>query len=599
MSDTIIEYNIAVTATEPLPPGEVQATVTIGDVSFVFNPEDGAQLESYCDPAGKFEQANVLCLVSSAPNARVYYRPDIMSDREEWVFEFGDPWNQLATNLGAYTVKIKKRDGSEVILQVPEHFHLSRWRWQSEVRPVRKTVEELIQAKLVPHYDGSVLSRYANDYNPKTYAIMRLAGIYPNQATTGERADIGIVTGWQSDYLCVGSNLQTILDQAEAGGTLNWHVRDRTGIAPMDLFVYPKATMYSSGNGADPYIKRTSCTVDGMKMAYDTGHSPAQAYLPFLLTGDPYYLEEVQFQANMDFLMDPPQSRYRKVGRYLAWSMRNTLYALAATPENVPDWLLPKSYWQDHLDGYLIWVQEKMASGDPLHLIASGGSQGSPGIPSGSYFPAWQEDFLTAMFAIAVRMGNEDWMDALIWKLDCTVNRVHAEYWPWPNPTLYNALFCYAATLAEDCSAQDITIVVDPWHKQPWPDPPFEMKLQDEITTVTGMSGNIWTLTRTKPVAHVVGHRILGPKFKSWQECAARNVAAIPEKFPTMPDDPEALYTAEPGTVTYNAYTRGALALAVGENIPAATEPYNWLHGEFLDSISTQWKVERKWAIVP
>jgi hypothetical protein len=357
--------------------------------------------------------------------------------------------------------------------------------------------------------------------------------------------------------------------------------------------------MYSSSNGADPYIKRTKCTVDGSPMTYDTGHSPAQAYLPFLLTGDPYYLEEVQFQANMDLLMVPPQSRYRQTGRYLSWSMRNTLYALAATPENVPDWLLPRSYWQDHLDGYLIWTQEKMAAGDPLHLIASGGSQAAPGKPSGSYFSAWQEEFLTAIFAMAVRMGNADWMDAAIWKLDCTVQRVHSPVWPWPNPTQYNTLFLYGAALLEECAVEDITIVVDDWYRQPWPTPPFEIKLQDEICTVTAMSGNIWTLTRPKPVKHVIGHRILGPKFKSWAECRDRNLSALPDAFPTMPDDPNALYTAEAGSVTYVAYTRGALAIVIGEGIPGADDSYNWLHNEFLKAISTQWKVERKWAIVP
>jgi hypothetical protein len=241
MSETIIEYTIAVeAATTPPPPGAVQATVTIGGATIVFNPEDGAQLESYHDPAGQFEQANILCLNSTAPNARVYYRPDITSHREEWVFEFGDPWNLTSVNLGAYTVAIKKINGDIVTIEVPEHFYLSRWRWESTPRPVRRTVEEIFQAKLLPRYDGSVLSRYANDHTAKTYSIMRLAGIMPNQATTGERADIGIVTGWQADYLCVGSNLDTILDQAEAAGTINMHVRDRTGVAPMDLFIYPK-----------------------------------------------------------------------------------------------------------------------------------------------------------------------------------------------------------------------------------------------------------------------------------------------------------------------------------------------------------------------
>jgi len=605
MSTTIgVPFTLTV-ASPPSPPlGRPQASLTIGGTTHVFDPQDGTDLDTYYDAEGAFAQDNTLCLMPGLPGFRAYYRPDAEGGREEWVFEFGDPWNAAPVNLGAYTVTIERNDGKFVTIQAPDHFHLSRWRWQSEARPVRRTVAEIFAAKLLPNYDGSVLSRYANDYTSKTYSIMRLAGLLPNQGTTGERADIGIVTGWQSDYLCVGSNLDTILAQAEAAGTLNWHVRETPegDSPPMDLFAHPKATMYSSSNGADPYIKRTACTVDGGKMAYDTGHSPTQAYLPFLLTGDPYYLEEVQFQAAMDLLVCPPQSRYRQQGRYLAWSMRNCLYAVLATPETVPAWLQPRSYWERHLDGYRAYADEIKAKGDPLHLIASGGSQASPGWPGGSYCQPWQEDFLTAMFALAVRSGRTEWTELMVWKADCTVNRVHAEFWPWPNPTLYQMLFLYGAALAADCTAEDDTIVVDAWAKQPWPMPPFAMKLQDEMTTVIAMEENIWMLDRPKPVKHVIGHRILGPAFQSWEECAARNVAAHPDKFPTMPGDPDALYTGQPGSVTYNAYTRGALALVMGEVVPgteAVVPAYDWLHDQFLRAISTQWKVERKWAIVP
>ena len=37
-------------------------------------------------------------------------------------------------------------------------------------------------------------------------------------------------------------------------------------------------------------------------MSPDTTHEPTLGYLPFLLTGDPYALEEIQFTTTFDYI---------------------------------------------------------------------------------------------------------------------------------------------------------------------------------------------------------------------------------------------------------------------------------------------------------
>ena len=601
MSEVSVPFSLTVVADTPPPTATGgTAVLTLDGAIYLLDPANGTELEPYYDPAGEFAQRNVVCTLPDKPEFRCYYRPDTDSDREEWVFEFGDPFDAAPVNLGAYEVDIIGADGTTHIVEVPQHFHLSRWRWQSQPRPARRTPEELAQAKLLPHFDASVIARYAKTHAPQVYTPMTLAGIMGNQQTTGERPDIGIVTDWQADYLCVGEGLATLLAQGEAAGTFNIHVRAASNTSPMDLFAWPFASFYDHAQ-SDPHVLRTACDVNGAKVMYDTQHSPALAYVPFLLTGDPYYLEELQFTANADVLAQPPSSRWRLNGRGLAWGLRNSLYAWAATPEHVPDWLLPRDYWSRHVDEYRSYGYEKAVTPDNvLHLINSGGSQANPGWPAGSYCSPWQEDFLTAVFALAVRLGRTEWTDALVWKMDCTVQRVHGEHWHWPNPSPYNVSTLYACALAAAVEPEHGTITVDAWGQPQWKPLPLDVMVRDEPVTVTAINGNIWTVMRAKPKAHSIGHPVTGPGFADWAECYARNLAAHPEIFPVNADDPagQHLYTGK--SSPYVAYARGALALAVGEGVTAAEPAYEWIDGEFIRSVSSSWKpVNRKWAIQP
>src|SRR5262249_12114691 len=97
-----------------------------------------------------------------------------------------------------------------------------------------------------------------------------------------------------------------------------------------------------SGNGKDPRW-----------VAFDISHTPNTAFFPYLLTDDPYYLEETQalatlavgytnFHAELEKL---PGLVYPGEVRSFAWSIRNVFLASAASPATPPAWLLPKSYF--------------------------------------------------------------------------------------------------------------------------------------------------------------------------------------------------------------------------------------------------------------
>jgi hypothetical protein len=357
---------------------------------------------------------------------------------------------------------------------------------------------------------------------------MTLAGVTPNMGQTGERADIGPVTEWQADYICEGTNLHAVLAQAEAAGTLNIHVCNPNTGAPIDLInTYPKAGNYAERTNS-PYISVIPTRVDGRPLQFDTGHNPSLNYLPFLLTGDPYYLEELQFQVNAA-LMGPAGGHYTAKGRYLAWPLRDKFHAAKVTPASVPKWLLPQSYFRSIVDGQRSYIASSYVANDSdprlriFRLITAGGSQPALGLPGGTYFDPWQEDFTAFIFGWGVQLGFTEWTDALNWKIDCTTQRTNGTSgWPRARPTWYEVTFQPGCALAAPVEATDTTIQVD--MPKGFLSSNFVVAVDGERMLVTGGERtNSWTVTRgyagTRPAPHAKGRAVTGELFTSWADC--------------------------------------------------------------------------------
>ena len=104
-----------------------------GFAVITLDPTQGTPLDSYTDPQGEFTMGNVLCEDPDMPGFRAYYRADEAGGREEWVFEYGDPWlDPPTTDLDPYT----------------RGHHLRQWRhrvrrgarWALLVRPLALAV---------------------------------------------------------------------------------------------------------------------------------------------------------------------------------------------------------------------------------------------------------------------------------------------------------------------------------------------------------------------------------------------------------------------------------------------------------------------------
>ncbi len=438
----------------------LSAVVTLNGQTFTYNETSGRDLGNFVSAIGGFTLRCIRCDVAGSP-LTVLFRPDVNSDRAEVVFELGRVFSGTPANLRAYSVSIYRGGAFLAKVDVPAHYWFSRWRWQSSQRPIVGNVEHLIGQGLLPPYhptsaaapsvpapvtstlncvldlskqkvcsttSSTPLVATAADLLKSfvSYTVMGLAGITAYMPQTGERDDIGLVTESQAQYLITGA--QAPLDcwraQAEGAGTVPWHLRDENTNAPVNFRTYPTATMYATGS-ANPLIKQTTSPV-----TVDAAHMPALAYVPYLLTGDPYHREDLQFQANYCWGALPPGYRPSiPQSRAFAWYLRSLAQWARITPAAVPSWLLPQSYWFGFLEQHRQYLEANYVnSPNPVRaMFRSTGDidngRNEARAPGGTWIDPWQEEFVAAVIGWIVSMGFSNWQTTFDWKIGSTLAR--------------------------------------------------------------------------------------------------------------------------------------------------------------------------------
>jgi hypothetical protein len=598
MTDTITQpYSLSIS----IDSNRAKAVIQLGGGNYEFRASAGVMLDPYYDPLGEFVQQNILCVHASLPGFRAYYRPDQASSREEWVFEFGDCWiTPVPPNLAAYTAEITRRDGSVISISAPKgHYWHARWRWYSSPRRVRRTAKQLWDQDLIPCFDVAGLAT-GSLINVSAYTPMATCGMPADQGQTGGYWGLGIQTGPQTQYLVRGAAEASFRNVGEAAASYQSHVRDvRTG-APIDIWHdYPQANMYSANTGSPFFSRGTQVN------RTDQGHMPSAAYLPFLLTGDPYYLEECQFWANHNRLTLPGNgSRYMVMGRYLAWPLRAEYECFLATPENVPSWLLPKSYWQHWLDVCRGFVTDRMANTiDPyyyvFHTIPDSG-QTTTTDPSKSGDHVWQQNMLD-LVASWIACLRDEWVEPAEWLIRSSIDRASATSgWCRARGSPYHMRLQNVSVLAEAMTTSSTSFRLQ--YSQLGFKSGITVKIDSESFVLRDSSdGLTWTFApRTSPAAHSVNREVWGAKCTSWAEARELNIATYGWGADVADNDHIAPSATD---LTYQSYQRAALAQALraGLEAPGLLDAAKWLDDEMRRLISSRQTppIGDNWCAVP
>jgi hypothetical protein len=240
---------------------------------------------------------------------------------------------------------------------------------------------------------------------------------------------------------------EVTLGTADLAGSWSTHYRDRRTGKPVSLIDFPYMTVV--GEASDTRNPKTGkseafppCPKDACKTTYvqDVSHQPSFAYLPYLLTGDFYYLEELEFWAMFDVFNSNPSYRENIKGllkpeqvRGQAWGLRTLGEAAYIAPDGDP---LKKDF-QRLLKNNLDWYNAEYTDNpkaNKLGFIANGYAFV---YNKGTGMAPWMDDFFTSAVGHLADLGFEGAGRLLAWKAKFPILRMTAPGACWINASIY------------------------------------------------------------------------------------------------------------------------------------------------------------------
>ncbi len=257
----------------------------------------------------------------------------------------------------------------------------------------------------------------------------QIGTITPYMPQTGGRADIGVLPTYDAEYVTTEDPRarSMMLANADEAGSVPWHVDNANG-TPETLDQHPtmvlQGDLVSEAKPADLLPKGFTGTGNGITL--DNAHQPSLSYLPYLLTGDRYYLDSLKDQAN--FVMAWNDWGYRGGNQGLldyqpmrdqAWSLRTLADAAFILPDNDP----LKSYFTQKLQGNLDYYVKYYITDDSM--AAAGQLKGYVWDRFNNHtdVPPWQDDYLVQTLGELAARGYTQANQMLAWMTNFTAGR--------------------------------------------------------------------------------------------------------------------------------------------------------------------------------
>jgi hypothetical protein len=184
--------------------------------------------------------------------------------------------------------------------------------------------------------------------------------------------------------------------------------------------------------------------------------------VPYLLTGDYYYLEELQFWAMYDVFNSNPGYRENRKGllspeqvRGQAWGLRTLAHAAYITPDSHP----LKGHFLQILDSNLDWYNATYASNAQANRLGAIVNGYAVVYNEGTGLAPWQDDFFTSAVGHVLELGFTKAQPLLAWKAKFPVERMVGTGACWIDGAIYamkvrdSATSAFYDTIAQAYSA--------------------------------------------------------------------------------------------------------------------------------------------------
>ena len=214
-----------------------------------------------------------------------------------------------------------------------EHYSHARWKktfWWGEAPDyaIKQDIGYVIASNAIPNYDISIeasqaaIEYYADQFSGSDYELMGVGSATKYMPQTGAHEDIGPIPRWQALYVISNDSRakQATILNSDLAGTWSIHYRDKDTGLPISIDDYPYLTILSgNGDTYNPETEQYEAFPDcsgfcGTPYVHDTSHQPSFSYVPYLITGDYFHMEEMIFWANYNLFSSNPGYRQQEKG---------------------------------------------------------------------------------------------------------------------------------------------------------------------------------------------------------------------------------------------------------------------------------------------
>jgi hypothetical protein len=294
--------------------------------------------------------------------------------------------NCLDVDAGeALTYEVKIMFANRVVFEkaAVAHGYLARWRRvfalnlrESEVTP---DMLPFVAARAFPRFLPTVDAPPRKTDGPR-FDILGTGDLMVPMDAHGGRPELAPYPDWTAQYLVHRrpDQREYMLRHGEAAGSWGIHVKDTEGrLISIDrqpmYWLDPRAP--SEGRAR---VVAAFGALRGRAVPGDIAHQPSLAYVPYLLTGDRFFLDEMKYWANFCLIGSQPDDYARNGAagllvsnevRGIGWALRNVADAAAYTPDRDPD----RAYFERKLRNNLEWLENYARKYDaPLGTLFTG-----------------------------------------------------------------------------------------------------------------------------------------------------------------------------------------------------------------------------------
>jgi hypothetical protein len=283
------------------------------------------------------------------------------------------------------------------------HPYLARWRRVFPVgvrlASVTPDFRSFIAAGALPQYLPSV-----TDMNYRTdgerFDILQFGDIHLPMNDVGGRHEIAPYPDWVARYLVHRrpDQLAYMLAHGDLAGSVGIHLKEPDGVRLVSIDAHPQYWLDTRANEGN----KPRNNLRGRAPSADNAHQPSLAYVPYLVTGDRYYGDEMKYWANFSLLEtwqdEGYNQRHGSEGlltqanqvRGMGWALRNmgdTIYLPEADPE--------RTYLLSKVRNNLVWLQNYADTFvTPFGTFFTAHRPENESKPTSAWIALWEHEYL-------------------------------------------------------------------------------------------------------------------------------------------------------------------------------------------------------------